>query len=97
MSNKDQKRKATVYAHNLKQGSVAKVSKHPGIGKYGLLALHKKVGLVRAGSAGPGIKCYVFARTVCHRRLHADPSFWYASVSTGCLALTYLSPGPPSR
>ena len=28
-----------MYAHNLKQGSVAKVSKHPGIGKYGLFAL----------------------------------------------------------
>src|SRR5258708_19833235 len=39
MSNKDQKRKATVYAHRLKQGLLAKLSKQFGIGKYGLFAL----------------------------------------------------------
>src|SRR5258706_13686294 len=39
MSNKDQKRKAAVYAHSLKQGSLAKLSKQLGIGKYGLFAL----------------------------------------------------------
>src|SRR5437879_12444829 len=39
ISNKDQKRKAAVYAHSLKQGSLAKLSKQLGIGKYGLFAL----------------------------------------------------------
>src|SRR5438445_4895173 len=39
MSNKDQKREATVYAYSLKQGSLAKLAKQLGIGKYGLFAL----------------------------------------------------------
>lgn len=40
MSDKDQKRKAAVYAaHSLKPGLFAKLSKHPGIGKYELFAL----------------------------------------------------------